>query len=96
MGRGRGVLVVRGCGGIDGPILKEHVPSTSSKGLVGLSHVFWGGKVCPRWGGGMQDEREGCEATLQGHGEVYQGVNREVFYFLSGGEGTSVHQSRGK
>jgi len=78
-GEAGGVLVVRGCGGFGGPILEEHVPCPSLKSLVGISHEFLGGNVSPGWGGGVQDEREACGASLQGQGEVCKGVNREVF-----------------
>jgi len=37
-GKGGGVVVVGGCGGVDGPILEEHVPSSDSKYLVGSFH----------------------------------------------------------
>ena len=50
-GEGRGVLVVRGCGGIGGPIMEEHAPSAGLKGLVGVSHEFWGGMSVPGGGG---------------------------------------------
>jgi len=58
------VLLVRGSGGGCGPVLEVQVSRASSQGLVGLAHELWGGEnVCPKWGGGVQDEREVCEAS---------------------------------
>jgi len=37
-GKVGGVVVVGGCGGVDGPILEEHVPSSGSQRLVGSFH----------------------------------------------------------
>jgi len=65
-GEGGEVFIVRGCRGISGPLLEEHVPRAGSKGLVGLSNEFRGGNVCSGWWGGLQDKREACEASLQG------------------------------
>ena len=75
---GRGVLVVGGCGVISDPISEEHVSGAGQKGLIRPAHEVWGGNIRSRWAGGVPDEREMCEAYLQGQGEVCQGVNREV------------------
>jgi len=49
-GVGGGVLVVRGRGGIGGPVLEEHLPSSRSQRLVGFSHEIRWGNICPMWG----------------------------------------------
>ena len=42
-GRGRGGIIVWGCGVIGGPVLEEHVTSATPKGLVGSFDEFrWG------------------------------------------------------
>jgi len=57
-GEGRGVLVVGRSGVFFGPVLEEHVPSSGSQRLVGLSHEVRRGDVCPWWGEGVEDERK--------------------------------------
>jgi len=65
-GEGGEVFVVRGRGGLGGPILEEHVPSSGSARLVGSAHEIRGGNICAGRVRGMQDEREASEAFLQG------------------------------
>ena len=53
------VVVIRGCGGVSGPVLEEHVACMGPEGLVGDSHEFWGVDVSLRWGVGREGRREG-------------------------------------
>ena len=64
------MLVVRGCGGVGGPVLEENVPSAGPEGLVGFVHELGKGNVGSGSSQGVQDEKEACEAFLQGQGEV--------------------------
>jgi len=74
-----GEVVVRGSGGVGGPILEEHVSGAGAQGLVRSFHELGGRDVRPRGGRGVQDQREVCEAFLYGQGEVREGVDRAVF-----------------
>ena len=55
------------------------MPSPGPKRSVGALHKVGWGNIRPRWGGGVEHEREACEALLEGQGEVSEGVDREVF-----------------
>jgi len=61
-----GEHVVRGCGGVSGPVLEGHVSSADPKGLVGLARELRRGDVHSRWGGSVYDVWQACEALLQG------------------------------
>jgi len=52
-GEGAGVVVVRGCGVVGGPVLEEHGPSAGREGLVGSSPELLGGNVRSGWRGGV-------------------------------------------
>ena len=77
------MLVLMRGGGIGGPVLEKHVPSSGSQRPVGPSHEARWGNIY-RTGGGVQDKQEVCAALLLGQGEVGEGVDREV---LSQGRG---------
>lgn len=59
MGSGRGGIGVWGSGGVGGPVLEEHFPSSGPDGLVGLLYElgwefsFWVGGERVGQGGGV-------------------------------------------
>jgi len=94
-GEGRGELVIRGCGGVSGRVLEEHVSGAGTKGLESLSHELGGGGCGFRVGGGacrMRGRR--VRPSCRGRVHCAKGSTRRCF--LSGGEGILVPQSRGR
>jgi len=84
-GEGGRVLGVGGCGGISGPVLKEHLLSAGSKSLVGPPQEFRREMFDLGGVGGVYDQWGACEAPLEGEGMVHQGVNWEVLSYRRGG-----------
>jgi len=93
-GEGAGVSIVRGRGGVGGPVVEGHVPSAGPEGLVGLSHELGGGRLVP--GGGGVCRMRGKRVRPSCRGRVRCARASTGRCFLKGREGTVVRQSRGR